>query len=105
LLKQCASKYDGIDSLSHFAGEYLVQLGQFARAIPHLGRCIEIMEASRNKWYDAAYLLRAYCAAKLGNPDLAIEDLSKVDGDEPLSWVNVEPVVSKWTVRQMISGK
>jgi tetratricopeptide (TPR) repeat protein len=105
LLEQCTSEYDDIDSLYYFAGEYLVQLGQFARAIPHLGRCIELMEASGNKWYDAAYLLRAYCAAKLGKPDRAIEDLNKVDGDEPLSWVTAEPVVSKWTIRQMISWK
>lgn len=106
LLEQCAAEYDAIDSVNYFAGQHLLELGQYARAMRYLSRCIEIAESSGDAWYqDSAYLLRAYCAAKVGKFDLAREDLGKVDDDDPMSWLMAEPIVSKTSIERMMVSR
>jgi tetratricopeptide (TPR) repeat protein len=104
LLERCAIEYDNVDSVHYFSGEYLLQLGQYARAIPYFGRCVEIAESTDNRWYqDAAYLLRAYCAAKIGNFDLARQDLFRLDDEESMSWLTADPIVSKTSIMLMMN--
>jgi tetratricopeptide (TPR) repeat protein len=104
LLERCAIEHDSIDSPHYFAGEHLLELGQFDKAMRYLSRCIEISESSGDGWYkDSAYLLRAYCAAKLGKFAEALQDLEKIDDDEPMSWLAADPVVSKSSIVRMIA--
>jgi len=103
LLERCAAEHDGIDSAHYFAGEHQLELGQFARALRHLSRCIEIAEESGDGWYeDSAYLLRAYCAAKIGKVDVARQDLLRIKDDDPMAWLNAEPMVSKASIEWML---
>jgi tetratricopeptide (TPR) repeat protein len=103
LLVQCANEHDDLDEVHYHLGEYLVEVGEFERAIPHLTRCIEIADSLGDQWYaGAAYKLRAYCAARLGNLDLARSDLTKIDDDQSMIWIEVKPVVSKRTIKGMI---
>jgi tetratricopeptide (TPR) repeat protein len=103
LLERCAIDHDSIDSAQYFAGEHLVELGQFDKAMRYLSRCIEISESSDDGWYqDASYLLRAYCAAKLGKFAQARQDLENIDDDEPMSWLAVDPIVSRSSIVRMI---
>jgi tetratricopeptide (TPR) repeat protein len=103
-LEQCAAEPDGTDGLNYLAGEFLLELGEFTRAIRCLSRCLEIEQSSGSRWYqNAAHLLRAYCAAKLGNFDLAREDIAGVDdGDEPMGWIEADPVVCKRSIVLMM---
>ncbi|MEW6645388.1 MAG: hypothetical protein AB1586_33165 [Pseudomonadota bacterium] len=103
LLQQCAASYDAA-SPNYHAGEYLVELGRFADALSHLSKCLFIEESCGHQWYtSAALLLRAYCAAKLGDAAMAAADIAEVDDEEDvLEWVHVDPVVSKSSVRRMI---
>lgn len=104
LLEQQAREYPDLEKLSYHAGEYLIELGEFARAIECLTLCVDTAESLKDDWYlSAAYLLRAYSAAKLGKQDLAAKDLSKVDDVEPLGWIRVEPIISKASIQAMIS--
>jgi tetratricopeptide (TPR) repeat protein len=105
LLEQCAEKHDN-ESVHYFAGEYLLQLGEPLRAMHYLSQCIKISDASGDKWYqDSAYLLRAYCAAKVGNFDLVRQDLTRIDDDEPMFWISVDPVVSKASITRMVDER
>lgn len=105
LLERCAAEHDEIDSAHYFAGEHLLELGQFAKAMRYLGRCIEIAQSSGDGWYqDSAHLLRAYCAAKIGKFDVARRDLSEIKDDDPMSWLNAEPIVSKSSIERMIQA-
>jgi len=105
LLEQCAQEHPDLEKLSYHAGEYFIELGEFARARECLTLCINTAESSEHHWYlSAAYLLRAYCAAKLGDDGLAREDLSKVDDVEPLGWIRVEPIISKPSIQAMITN-
>lgn len=105
LLERCSSEHYGIDSVHYFVGEYLLELGHFARALEHLSSCIEICDTTGDSWFaDAAYLLRAYCAAKIGNYHLAHQDLLKVEDDDPMTWLDVNPMVSKSAVERMIGS-
>lgn len=106
LLERCAAEHDEIDSAQYFAGEHLLELGQFAQAIRYLSRCIEIAESSGDGWYqDSAYLLRAYSAAKIGRFDMARRDLSAIKDDDPMSWLKAEPMVSKSSIERMIQAQ
>ncbi|MFL9864051.1 hypothetical protein PQR67_07725 [Paraburkholderia fungorum] len=90
------------NSVQYFAGQHLLELRQFARAMPFLDRCIEIELASGEIWYlDSAYLLRAYCAAKIGDIAQARRDVTNLD-DEPMHWVEADPIVSKASIIAMI---
>jgi tetratricopeptide (TPR) repeat protein len=103
LLERCATANDGIDSVHYFAGEYLTELGEFARALRYLSRCIEIADVTGDGWFeDSARLLRAYCAAKTGKFNLARDDLAKIDDDDAMGWLNTEPVVSKASIARML---
>ena len=105
LLERCAAEHDNIDSVHYFAGEYLLELGQFAQAVRYLSRCVEIAESSSDSWYhDSALLLRAYCAAKIGKLDMARRDLEEIKDDDPMSWLSAEPIVSKSSIERMIQG-
>jgi tetratricopeptide (TPR) repeat protein len=103
LLERCAIEHDSIDSPQYFAGEHLLELGHFDKAMRYLSRCIEISESSGDGWYqDSAYLLRAYCAAKLGRFIQAQQDLKNINDDEAMSWLAVDPVVSRSSIVRMI---
>lgn len=105
LLERCAAEYDYIDSVHYFAGEYLLEQGQFAQAVRYLNRCVEIAESSDDCWYhDSALLLRAYCAAKIGKLDMARRDLAEIKDDDPMSWLSAEPIVSKSSIERMIQA-
>jgi tetratricopeptide (TPR) repeat protein len=106
LLEQCAIEYDSVDSPQYFAGEHLLELGHFDKAMQYLNRCVEISESSSDGWYkDSAYLLRAYCAAKLGRFAQARQDLEKIDDDEPMSWLAVDPIVSRSSIVRMVEAR
>lgn len=105
LLEQCAAAHGDMDSAHYFAGEHLLELGQFARAMRHLSRCIEIAESFGDGWFqDSAYLLRAYCAAKIGKFDVARQDLAKIEDDDPMSWLTAEPIVSRASIERMLAA-
>jgi tetratricopeptide (TPR) repeat protein len=102
LMVKRADKNIDNNSVQYFAGQHLLELRQFARAMPFLDRCIEIERASGETWYlDSAYLLRAYCAAKIGNVAQARRDVANLD-DEPMHWVEADPIVSKASINAMI---
>jgi tetratricopeptide (TPR) repeat protein len=106
LFERCAIEHDCVDSPQYFAGEHLLELGHFDKAMRYLSRCIEISESSSDGWYqDSAYLLRAYCAAKLGRFNQAQLDLEKIDDDEPMSWLVADPIVSRSSILSMIEVK
>lgn len=103
LLKECALDHNEIDSVHYFAGEYLLEVGEFEEAIRYLSRCLEIAESSGDGWYqDSACLLRAYCAAKVGKFDMVRQDLEKIDDDDPMIWLKAKPIVSKNSIKQML---
>lgn len=103
LLSQTAARHDEVDSVHFFAGQYFLELGQHARAVDHLSRCIDLCERSGEGWYlDSAYLLRAYAAAKSGQTELARSDLSHIEDDDPMSWVEAEPVVSRSSIETLL---
>lgn len=105
LLEQCAIEYDSIDSPQYFAGEHLLELGHFDKAMRYLTRCIEVAESSGDGWYkDSAYLLRAYCAAKLGRFAQARQDLEKIDDDEAMNWLALDPIVSRSSIVRMLEA-
>ena len=104
LLERCTAEHGYMDSAHYFAGEHLLELGQFAQAMRHLNRCIEIAETSGDGWFqDSAYLLRAYCAAKVGKFDIARQDLAKIEDDDAMSWLTAEPIVSKASIERMLA--
>ncbi|MDQ0568339.1 tetratricopeptide (TPR) repeat protein [Variovorax paradoxus] len=103
VLRRTAVHNDGIDSVHFFAGQYMLELGLHQQAIQHLTRCVEICESSHEHWYlDSAYLLRAYCAAHVGNRELARRDLAHLGDDADMSWLAVDPPVSKAAVSSML---
>jgi tetratricopeptide (TPR) repeat protein len=103
VMDRCAEEYDTVDSVQHFAGQYLLEFGDFVGAIPYLSRCIELAEASGEVWYlDSAYLFRAYCAARIGNLELARQDLANVDDDDAMHWITAIPAVSRGNIYSMI---
>jgi tetratricopeptide (TPR) repeat protein len=103
LLKQCAIQHENIDSVNFFAGQYLLELGQYKQAIDYLSQCIKICKYTREDWFlDSAHLLRAYCAAKICNAELAFSDLAQVDDDEAMTWIEVKPLVSKQSIAEML---
>ena len=106
LLQDVVKKYPLVDSVNYFAGEYLLELGQHAKAISFFSNCITIGVESEAHWFmDSAHLLRAYCAAKTGDWSLAVQDLADVPDDEEMSWLSVEPAISKSSVLTMIASK
>lgn len=106
LLLRITEQYPLVDSAHFFAGQYLVELGQYRQALHYLTNCIDIGVASGENWYtDSAYLLRAYCAAKTGEVALAHSDLEQIADDEEMSWLSVEPAVSKVSIRTMLRVK
>jgi tetratricopeptide (TPR) repeat protein len=105
-LEQCAAKPNSPAGANYLAAQHLVQVGEFARAMPCLNRCLEQGEVSGNKWFEtAAYLLRAYCAAKLGKFDLAREDLARSDDNDSMWWIVAEPPVAQSCIASMIAEK
>jgi tetratricopeptide (TPR) repeat protein len=103
VLIKTAEQHDSVDSVHFFAGQYLLELGRYRQAILHLSRCVEICESSGETWYlDSAYLMRAYCAARSGDAELARRDLTHVGDDEEMFWIAVEPVVSKASINAML---
>jgi outer membrane protein assembly factor BamD (BamD/ComL family) len=105
---------DADSASSYLAAEQLLENGEFKSAIPHLTRCIDAEEATNDYWYrDAAYLLRAYCAAKSGDKQSALNDLENYsrinpdqtdpDYDSALFWITADPVISVGSVRRMLS--
>lgn len=103
LLKQSVLNYKSIDSARFFAGQYLLELGNYEEAIEQLTECIKLCGLSGELWYlDSSYLLRAYCAAKTNNAKLANDDLNRIDDDDAMSWIPVEPVVSKSSINFML---
>lgn len=105
LLERCVAEFPEIDSAHYFAGEYLLELGQFARGLKHLSRCLEISEEANDGWFeDSARLLRAYCAAKLGRIELARQDLHLLGNEESMEWIGVEPIVSKSSIEKMLAS-
>ena len=106
LLQGVIEKYPFVDSANYFAGEYLLELGQYAKAIGFFSNCIAISTESEDDWFmDSAHLLRAYCAAKTGDRLLAIKDLADVSDDEEMSWLSVEPPISKSSILSIIAAK
>jgi tetratricopeptide (TPR) repeat protein len=104
LLCDTAKHFPDVVNVHYFAGECLLELGQFEAAIQHLNQCIELVIRSGDTWFqDSAYLLRAYSAAKTGGLDLARDDLEHVHDDEAMFWINADPVVSKETIIRMIA--
>lgn len=105
VLSDCCTRYTEAESAHYFIGEYLVELGRYAEAARYLGRCIEIMQVSSNPWYsESAFLLRAYCFAKLGRRIEAERDLRHVADDGDMSWIDAEPAVAKSSVQRMIDS-
>ena len=103
LLDRIATRYPAVDSVHFFAGQYALELGQYRKAIGYLTTCLEICESSNDGWYqDSAYLLRAYCAAKTGNAELAQRDLAQVTDGEVMSWIAVDPVISSDSITAML---
>ena len=103
LLSQTAARHDDVDSVHFFAGQYFLEAGQNARAVQHLSRCIDLCERSGQGWYlESAYLLRAYSAAKSGQTEMALGDLSKIEDDEPMSWVEAAPPVSRSSIESLL---
>ena len=106
LLQDVVGKHPQVDSANYFAGEYLLELGQYAKAISFFSNCIAISIESGDDWFmDSAHLLRAYCAAKTGDRSLAASDLVDLPDDEEMSWLAVEPVISKSSILVMIATK
>ena len=104
LLRETAEHFPHAENVHYFAGQCLLELGQFEAAIFYLDRCIELIGQSGDTWYQSsAFALRAYCAAKTGRLDLARRDLEYLDDDEPMSWIDVDPVVSKTSIMRMIT--
>ena len=103
VLQRTAIHHDGVDSVHFFAGQYLLELGRHQKALQHLTRCVEICESSNEHWYlDSAYLLRAYCAAHVGNKELARRDLAHVGDHADMPWLAVDPPVSKAAINAML---
>lgn len=103
LLSRTAARYEEVDSVHFFAGQYFLELGQHARAVEHLSRCVDLCQRSGEGWYlESAYLLRAYAAARSGQAELARSDLSHIEDDDPMSWVQAEPVVSRSSIEGLL---
>lgn len=104
-LRDIAENNLDISSIQYFCGQYLFEVSMFREAIPFLSRCISIEERGPSKWHlEESYLLRAYSYAKLQEHDAARADLDRVQGDDVLFWVQAEPPVCRWSIRQMIGG-
>lgn len=103
IMKRCAGEHGNNDEMQYFAGEALLEAGEFALADRYLSRCVEIAESSGDDYYlDSAYLLRAYCAARTGRFALALQYLAHVDDDAAMNWLDADPRVSKWSIEVMI---
>jgi tetratricopeptide (TPR) repeat protein len=104
-MDRCAARDHDIDGVQHQAGEYLLEAGEFTRAIARLNRCLELADISGDRWYEnSARLMRAYCAAKIGDFDLAARDADGLESDGGLGWLAADPVVCKRSVLEMING-
>ena len=90
----------------HYAlGEYLVEDRAYVKAVAPLSTAIALISKTGCAWYqDAAYLLRAYCHAKLGDPHKARSDLSHVEDKEGLTWIRADPVISPRSVIQLLTN-
>lgn len=67
LLARVSTVHGAADSVHFFAGQYALELREYSVAVTHLSRCIGQCRETSDFWYlDSAYLLRAYCHAKLG---------------------------------------
>ena len=103
LLAGVAEKYETVDSVHFFAGQYSLELGLYQQAIGHLTNCLDICESSNDGWYqDSAYMLRAYCAAKTGDAKLARHDLDHATEGDSMSWIPVDPVISSDSIEMML---
>ena len=103
LLERVAAQYEAVDSVYFFAGQYALELGRYRQAIGYLTNCLDICESSSDGWYqDSAYMLRAYCAAKTGNAELARRDLAHVADGDAMSWIAVDPVISSDSIETML---
>ena len=103
LLEQCATENEEIDSAHYFAGEHLMEFGEFELALRYLNRCIEIADGTGDEWFaESARLLRAYSAAKIGKFNLARDDLEKISNGDAMEWLNVDPIVSKASIFRML---
>ena len=106
LLQEVVLRYPDVDSVSYFAGEYFLELGKYAEAITFFSDCMAIGVKSGEHWYlDSARLLRAFCAAKIGDRRLATQDLASIPDDEEISWLSVDSAISKSSVLSMITSK
>jgi tetratricopeptide (TPR) repeat protein len=106
LLQNIAARHSGIASASYFAGEYLLELGQYAQAITCFGNCLLVEEEREKHWFvNSARLLRAYCAAKINNQTLAINDLESIPENEEVSWLSTDAFVSKSSILSMLAKK
>ena len=105
ILEEYAHKYENNINVHYFAGEHLLELGEFKKAFEYINHCIYIIEKNSDMWYaSASYLIRAYCAAKLGKFDIVRNDLSKIGSDDSMPWLKAKPVVSRRSIELMLNS-
>jgi tetratricopeptide (TPR) repeat protein len=103
LLRENYNIHANSDSYNYFLGEYSIELQSFKDALKYLSKCIEISKSTSESWYqDAAYLLRAYCNAKLGRSNDASADLLHASEDESMEWIEAVPPITKANIKAMI---
>ena len=93
-------------NVPYFLAEMLVQNGAFREAIAKLTSVIDrSLDLNENWFVSVSYLLRSYCAARIGNYELAKADLEVVEEDEEIFWLSINPPITKHRVQEMITMK
>jgi tetratricopeptide (TPR) repeat protein len=103
VLTDCCDRFSAEPSASFFLGQYLLELTQYQKAKIYLTQCIDASKLVEDTWYlDSAYLLHAYAAAKTGDKKTAVQSLAYIADDEPMDWIDVDPPVSKDSIKAML---
>ena len=107
LLDACSRSPLADESAAYFAAEILVQSDQYREAVGYLELAEKQIQRNGSTYYRTCiYLLHAYCAAKLGEFELAgqmLEMISDRDGDEEMIWLSTRPVISISAVEALIA--
>ena len=105
LLEECSRTAGASESAAYFAAEILVEDDRLPEAVAFLEWAEHQIDISGSTYYkDCIFLLHAFCEVKQGRAARAEQLLGEVtDEDEVLFWLKSDPVISVFSVRDLIA--